>query len=410
MAHRVGQKIGIFGGTFNPIHIGHLIIAEAAREEYGLDKIIFVTASHPPHKSQVGIATNENRQKMVELAIADNPHFESSDVELQRQGPSYTVDTLRYFHEIFPDDTEFYFIVGTDTLLQLHTWKYIDELMELCSFLAALRPHYDENLNEVIRELSEQYQGKIYCLHTPELEISATDLRERLQQGKSIRYLVPAAVEKWLREHNVYEEEMMEEMIKADLQARLSAKRFAHTLGVAAAARQLAERYGEDAAKAYLAGLVHDCAKELSLAEMQELLAQDKVSDPDIWQSRALLHGPAGAVYAAEHYGIHDADILSAVVHHTMGKENMSKLEKIIFLADYIEPTRDFPGVEELRRMAVEDLDRAVLAAMDSTIAHLREENKKVHPQTLRARQSLEIEIRGSNEKECKNASEKKGS
>ena len=202
----IPQRIGIFGGTFNPIHLGHLVIAEAAWQEYDLTKVVFVPASHPPHKQQdLDVAPDELRYEMVRLAIADNPHFDISDVELQREGLSYTVDTLRYFHTQYPTGTEFYFIVGTDTLEQLPTWKYIDELIELCHFVGALRPHYQVNREHLTERFGDLAQTRIHYLATPQLEISATDLRRRLCRGQSVRYLMPDAVRRWLTEKGIYD-------------------------------------------------------------------------------------------------------------------------------------------------------------------------------------------------------------
>ncbi len=200
------QRIGIFGGTFNPIHLGHLVIAEAAWQEYDLDKVVFVPASHPPHKQQDSdVAPNELRYEMVRLAIADNPHFDISDVELRREGLSYTVDTLRYFHTQYPAGTEFYFIIGTDTLEQLPTWKYIDELIELCHFVSALRPHYQVNWEHLTERFGDLAQTRIHYLATPQLEISATDLRRRLCTGQSVRYLMPDPVRRRLTEKGIYD-------------------------------------------------------------------------------------------------------------------------------------------------------------------------------------------------------------
>jgi len=198
------RRIGIFGGTFNPIHNGHLLIAEAAREEYGLERVIFVPASHPPHKQRSDIAPNSWRYDMVRLAVADNPFFFVSDVELLRSGPSYTVDTLRYFHEVYQGQAEFYFIMGTDTLLDLPTWKYADELIALTHFLSALRPRYRTDLSVLTTRFGQQTQEKIHFLHTPEMEISATDLRQRFATGRSTRYLLPVAVQEYILANHIY--------------------------------------------------------------------------------------------------------------------------------------------------------------------------------------------------------------
>ncbi len=199
------RRIGIFGGTFNPIHNGHLLIAEAAREEYELEQVIFVPASHPPHKQKTDIAANHWRYDMIRLAVADNPFFFVSNVELLRQGPSYTVDTLRYFHQHYGDGVEFYFIMGTDTLLDLPSWKYADELIELTHFLSALRPRYQTDFSMLTSRFGKLANQKIHFLHTPEMEISATDLRMRFLKGCSTRYLLPPAVQQYIQANGIYQ-------------------------------------------------------------------------------------------------------------------------------------------------------------------------------------------------------------
>lgn len=178
--------------------------------------------------------------------------------------------------------------------------------------------------------------------------------------------------------------------IREELQELLSEKRFHHTEGVAASARGLAARYGADPKRAELAGWVHDCAKEMTLAEMRALVEKAGMDvDEPVWHSRALLHGPAGSAYAKLHFGIQDTDILKAVFYHTTGKPDMTLLEKVVFLADYIEPSRDFPGVDELRTLARENLTNALIAAYDSTIGHLASQHAYIYELTLAGRNYL---------------------
>ena len=183
--------------------------------------------------------------------------------------------------------------------------------------------------------------------------------------------------------------------IVKDLEARLTKKRFRHTEGVAECAKNLALRYGADPDAAELAGWVHDCMKQEKLTAMQALVSENAAIlagypvDEYMLESGNLLHGPAGAVFAAKHYGITDAAILSAVVCHTTGKPGMSVLDKILFLADYIESLRDFPGVEDIRRAAGKNLDMACIIAYDNTIRHLAEEHEYLHPLTIEGRNDL---------------------
>ncbi|SUP40576.1 bis(5'-nucleosyl)-tetraphosphatase (symmetrical) YqeK [Veillonella criceti] len=182
---------------------------------------------------------------------------------------------------------------------------------------------------------------------------------------------------------------MYEEIID-DLQRRLSSKRFAHTLGVARAAVALADRYGEDPEEAYLAGLLHDCAKEIPLSQMQELVDNSSLTiDVDMYVNGALLHGVSGAILANARYGVRSSYILDAIRYHTTGRVGMTTLDKIIFLADYIEETRDFPGVEVLRKIAFEDLDQGVLAGYDNTIHHLLDQGLSIYYKTILGRNDI---------------------
>ena len=189
------------------------------------------------------------------------------------------------------------------------------------------------------------------------------------------------------------------EQIQSDLKKKLSAKRFKHSAGVADMAKHLAKKYGADPEKAYLAGWIHDCAKELSLADMQSIVKENGLTlDGQMMQSRALLHGPCGSLLARSLYGVDDKDIASAIYFHTTGQPGMTLLEKIIFLADYIEPSRDFPGVDKLRKKAEKNLDEAVLAAYDSTISHLLEQEAYIYDLTFLGRNDLVLRMQANHD------------
>ncbi len=184
------------------------------------------------------------------------------------------------------------------------------------------------------------------------------------------------------------------EDIQKDLKKVLSTKRYHHSAGVADTAAHLAKLYGEDPKIAYLAGWVHDCAKELSLVDMQHIVKQKGLAlDEHMMASKALLHGPCGSILAETKYGIHDKNIQSAIYFHTTGQPHMTLLEKIIFLADYIEPSRDFPGVKELRKKAEINLDEALLAAYDSTISHLLDQKAYIYDLTFLGRNDLVLRM-----------------
>lgn len=197
------KKYGIFGGSFNPIHYGHLMICEYIKEEMGLDKVIFIPTGNPPHKD-LGVSA-EDRYEMVRIAISPNPDFEISDIETTRVNLSYTVDTIRELKKIYKEE-KLYFLIGLDSLFQLKTWKKIGDLSQEIEFVVALRPGYidKEEINNEIDFLRKNFGTKINLIKTPLYEISSTDLRDRIHEGKSLRYLIPKKVLDYIEESGFY--------------------------------------------------------------------------------------------------------------------------------------------------------------------------------------------------------------
>lgn len=197
------KKYGIFGGSFNPIHYGHLMICEYIKEEMGLDKVIFIPTGNPPHKELELSA--KDRYEMVRLAISPNPDFEISDIETTRVKKSYTVDTIRELKKIYKEE-KLYFLIGLDSLFQLKTWMKIGDLSQEIEFVVALRPGYldKEEINKEIDFLRENFGTKINLIKTPLYEISSTDLRDRIREGKSLRYLIPKKVLDYIEESGFY--------------------------------------------------------------------------------------------------------------------------------------------------------------------------------------------------------------
>ena len=192
------------GGTFDPIHFGHLAIAEAAREEFNLRQVLFIPANIPPHKRERNIICAAKRLTMVKLATADNEYFEVSDIELKRPGLSYTVDTLTELKCGQYTDAEFYFIIGTDSAEEFATWHEPEQILAKCHIIVTSRPGTEFKAEHLAAELGEKVYEKIHCLTTPQLEISSTDIRRRLREGKSVRYLLPEAVRKFIYREGLY--------------------------------------------------------------------------------------------------------------------------------------------------------------------------------------------------------------
>ncbi len=198
------MRIGILGGTFDPPHIGHLVIAEEARERLGLARVYFVPARQPPHKMHETVTPLQDRIEMLRLALDENAFFTLSLVEANRPGPSYTVDTIRELRREFPPASELFFIMGMDSLERLPTWHEPRQLIEMCRLAVLRRPGYAADLNA----LEEQIPGlksRVVFIPAPELEISSTDLQARVRAGHSIEYMVPGGVAEYIQEHHLYE-------------------------------------------------------------------------------------------------------------------------------------------------------------------------------------------------------------
>lgn len=194
-------RVGLMGGTFDPIHHGHLLIAEVARTEFGLERVVWLPAGTPPHKQDQKVTCAEHRYAMVVLATASNPHFEVSRQELEREGPSYTVDTVETFRKTAPE-CQLFFITGADAILEILTWHRHQELVRICRFIAVTRPGYD--LDRLKNVLPPHYVERIDTITAPGIDISSTDIRDRIRTGDPVRYLIPELVEAYLRKHRLY--------------------------------------------------------------------------------------------------------------------------------------------------------------------------------------------------------------
>jgi nicotinate-nucleotide adenylyltransferase len=207
MLMREIKLLGILGGTFDPIHYGHIVAAECARDAFHLDRVIFIPSARPPHKDPDEVLDSQRRYEMVQIAARDNPNFEVSALELERKGLSYTVETMDAYLQKYPG-VEIFFILGVDALLLINTWKEVERLVKLCNFIVVTRPGYQLNQEEeAYQSIPASLWEKISILPIPGLFISSSEIRRRVAQGKTIKYLLPTAVEKYVLENNLYRDE-----------------------------------------------------------------------------------------------------------------------------------------------------------------------------------------------------------
>lgn len=394
------MKIGVYGGAFNPPHLGHITAAKAVFGLLQLDKLLVIPTGNPPHKTlPAGSPGPERRLEMTRLAMEQaglGEKAEVLDLELRREGNSYTADTLARLKEQYPED-ELWLLMGADMFLTLQAWHEPGRIFSLAGVAAFGRTEADtEDLFSVQRDyLCRTYpQARIFTLSIPGVvDVSSTELRQRLAKGEGGNLLAPAVYGYILRE-GLYGtaadlKRLPLEQLRPVALSCLNHRRIPHVLGTEQEAVRLAVRYGADVEKARRAALLHDCTKRLSKKEHLELCRQYGIPLDDMERKAgSLLHAKTGAEEARRVFGVDD-EIYGAIRYHTTGRAHMTLLEKIIYLADYIEPSRDFPGVEKLRKACYEDLDKGLLKGLEMTIGKLEAEGGPIHHAAIEARDAL---------------------
>ena len=391
------MNIGIYGGTFDPPHAGHIAAAQAAMEALHLDKLLLIPDAQPPHKQlPQGSATPQQRYDMTVLATASLGKLaEVSDMELRRAGVSYTADTLAALRAQYPEDT-LYLLMGSDMFLSLHTWRRPEDIVALAHIAPFSRETEDESAAFDAQKayLEQHFAAQVTVIPNPQVvEVSSTEIRARLARGQGGE-LLPPPVWGYIQRERLYGTRtdlthLTPEALRPIALSYLKLKRMPHVLGTEQEAVRLAEKYGADVTKARIAALLHDCTKKLDMDEQLALCRQYAIPLDELEQKALkLLHSKTGAAIARDVFAVDD-EIYNAILYHTTGKPDMTLLEKIIYLADYIEPTRDFPGVETLRRTVYEDLDRGLLLGLTMTIDEMEEMGNPVHHMTRDARDYL---------------------
>ena len=378
-------SLGIYGGTFDPIHNGHLAIAESALHQFNLQKVLFVPACEPPHKPDKHITEGEHRYQMVLQSIARIPGLEVTRLELERMGKSYTIDTINELKKLCPSAEKIYFIIGQDALEGILNWKNASELLTACEFIAVLRPGYNQELfRSNVQMLNEKYNAIIHLLDTIPLDISSTAVRGELMKGNSV--LIPEEAATYIYMNELYGSGFLLsqqhfEWVEKRLQARLSPRRFLHSMGVVIEAEKLALHYGADVKKARWAALLHDCTKEYSADKKRTLCAQWEIElDELLYEHIDLAHGLLGAEAAKRNYYVDDSEILQAIRYHISGHGNATLLDKIIVLADFIEQYRDdYYPLQEMRDIAYNDIDKALLLGLKTMRDIDEARGKKLH-------------------------------
>lgn len=382
------MRIGIFGGTFDPVHNGHLICAKEVMEKLKLHKILFIPTGEPPHKIARQVTPGQDRLAMLAAAVSYEPRFEISDIECRRPDYTYTYDTLTELRRSAAPDDEFYMIIGADTLADIFNWYRSGEVFKLCSFIAMKRPGYPEDLFAENLKKAEAAGAAIFTAAVSQVDVSSTQIRKLAALGDSIDSFVPKAVAQYIQENHIYRQRNMSFTdIIEDLSKLLSEKRFTHCIGVMNESVRIGRIYGADPEKCRIAGLLHDCARELTPQQYRWLGL--KIEEKDDYNGKeVLLHGEAGAILAEARYGITDQDVLEAIRCHVTGCPEMGLTAQIVFVADYTEPGRRGVFFDDIRRKISEgSIDEAILMECENTIRYILDKGKStLCTETVRTR------------------------
>ena len=386
-------KLGIYGGTFNPIHTGHIHAAKQAAVFLGLDKLIMIPDRIAPHKEiPSGSPTPWQRLEMLQLAVEKEPGIEVSDMELKREGPSYSYLTVEALRKEYPD-AEIYLLMGTDMFLSFHTWKNPDRITANAILAVMYRGEKGEAEKIAARKAEMEAEGvRVVLVKNDTITISSTQLR-RLIAFRCAGEFLPHGVDEYIRANGLYDsctdwKNLPMEQLEPVVIRLLNPNRVAHVLGCRDTAVELARHWGADENDAARAGILHDITKALD-GPLQLTLCREygTILDEFGYKYPKTLHALTGSLVAERIFGESEA-VVSAICYHTTGKADMSLLEKIIYVADYMEPCRNFPGVERLREMAYSDMDGALKLGLEMTLEHLKNLGDEVSPAS---RQALEF-------------------
>ena len=389
------MKIAILGGSFNPPHIGHLILADTVCTQLGYDKVLFVPVYNPPHKELRHAASPAHRLAMVGAMAAEDSRFAAESCEIDRAGVSYTYDTVCYLEEKYKDvlTDKIGVIMGQDLAQDFGKWENAEKLAQKARLILALRPTeirnkaFENKAKGAYSHHESEYSIDNYphvMLTNPEVAISSTDIRARVVHGDAWQYLVSRGVYNYIREQKLYGYGLFDR-VHAYAKEHLSVARYEHSVRVGETAEKMCALYGEDPFKGKLAGVAHDICKEITGEDMLSLAEQDGKPITELEKGKlSLLHGRAAAIKLRKDFDITDEDVLEAVACHTFGGENLCNLAKIVFVADKIEPSRPQSTDEYRANLFSMSLNAMTLSVVQENIDYLNKKGKAVADVSLR--------------------------
>lgn len=395
-------RIAIYGGTFDPIHMGHLDVAKAVIDEKAADRLFFMPNYISPFKQGEIHSSGEDRINMINIAIRDLPSIEASDYEIKRKSPSYTIDTLEAFERDFSHDI--CFVAGADSIESMEEWHRGPELLSKFKIIAVKRVGFPiEKLIEKIAYYKKKFNSDIFLLNKIPKYISSSAIRDNLIFKDNISEYLTTGVRDYIIKNDLYKNNLnnknnyiIDENLKYKLEKLLTKKRYIHSLGVANMAKRLARIYGIDEEKAYFSGYIHDMAKCLSVEESNRYVRYYGI-DYKYINNIQIAHSKVGAKLAKDELGIKDMDIINAISYHTTARAKMSLLEEILYVSDAIEINRKYNEVEKLRKEAGIDLDKVCLFILDFCIEDLNKKNKEIDRDTIHAREWILKKIKRRN-------------
>ena len=384
------ERIGIYGGTFNPPHLGHMLAAAQAVKLLRLDKLLLIPDRIAPHKVlPEGSASPEERMQMLGLAAAGIEKAEVSDIELRREGTSFTYLTILELKQQYPE-AQLVLIMGTDMFLSFDKWRETGIITDNAALGVLYRGEKGERDAIDAKKAEMEAKGvKVELIENKVTAISSTDLRRMLIFGCAEPFL-PEGVGAYIREKGLYGtgrdyRNLSEEDLQQVVVSLLKANRVDHVLGCRDTAVELAKHWGADVKDAARAALLHDITKAID-GPLQLTLCSEYGTMLSDFSRRypKTLHALTGSLVADRIFGEKEA-VVNAIRHHTTGKADMSLLEKIIYIADYVEPNRTIAGVDQLRHLAFTDLDAALKMGLQMTVSYLNEQGSEVSPESREA-------------------------
>ena len=384
------KRIGIYGGTFNPPHLGHIRGAGFAMSALALEKLLVIPTNISPHKQlPADTPTPQQRYAMTKIAFSCIDGVEVSDLELQRQGASFTYETVNAVKAMYPD-AEIVLFMGTDMFLTFLEWKEPEQILQNASLAVFYRGEKGEKASiDQHAQVLRQKGATVYLVDNPVTVISSTDLRRLIAFECTSDFLSDAVLD-YIREEKLYatgrsRKQLPIDRLEQEVVSLLKPNRVAHVLGCREAAVELAKRWGADPVDAARAGLLHDITKALD-GPLQLTLCREYgiLLDNFSTENPKTLHALTGSLVAERIFG-ENSQVVAAIRSHTTGKANMNVLDKIIYVADYMEPNRAFPGVEELRHLAYTDLDEALRWGLENTLSMLKQQGSEVSPASQEA-------------------------